>query len=312
MICASYSRAVSSQPRYDGGVGLHSPLVELADARLDEHHVRLLLKRDDLIHPELPGNKWRKLSHNLAAAREQGHTTLLTFGGAYSNHIRAVAAAGRAFGFSTIGVIRGERAEPLNWSLSYAAVQGMRLTYLDRETYRHKQEPQVLDALRVQLGDVYVLPEGGSNALAVRGCAELAQEIGTGFDLICCSVGSGGTLAGIAAGLARGQRALGFSALKGAGSLDAEVAELQRAAFGATSGNWTINHDFHCGGFAKRTTELDGFIADFHQRHGVDLDWVYVAKMLYGIVTLAERSEFNSGTTIVAVITGPAEPAATS
>jgi len=304
---------VSGLPGYDSGASLrlHSPLAELADARLDEHHVRLLLKRDDLIHPELPGNKWRKLSHNLAAAREQGHTTLLTFGGAYSNHIHAVAAAGRVFGFSTIGVIRGERAEPLNWSLSYATAQGMKLIYLDRETYRHKHEPQVIDALRVRFGDVYVLPEGGSNALAACGCAELPQEIDTGFDLICCPVGSGGTLAGIAAGLAPGQRALGFSALKGAWSLDADVAELQRDAFGTTSGNWTINHDFHCGGFAKRTPELDGFIADFHQRHGVDLDRVYVAKMLYGVVALAEQGEFDSGTTIVAVITGPAEPAAT-
>ena len=215
------------------------------------------------------------------------------------------------FGFSTIGVIRGERAEPLNWSLSYATAQGMELTYLDRETYRHKHEPRVLDALRVRFGNVYVLPEGGSNALAVRGCAELPQEIDTEFDLICCSVGSGGTLAGIAAGLAPGQHALGFSSLKGAWSLDAEVAELQHDAFGTTSGNWTINHDFHCGGFVKRTPELDKFISDFHRRHGVDLDWVYVAKMLYGLVALAERGEFDSGTTIVAVITGAAEPAAT-
>lgn len=179
--------------------------------------MRLLLKRDDFISPDVPGTKWRKLKYNLTAARAEGHTTLLTFGGAYSNHIRAVAAAGRACGFRTIGVIRGERHEPLNWSLSYATSQGMQLTYLDRGTYRHKHELPVLDGLREHFGDVYVLPEGGSNALALRGCAELPTEL-PGFDVICCACGTGGTLAGIASGLQPGQSALGFSALKAGSS----------------------------------------------------------------------------------------------
>lgn len=193
---------------------LPTPAQELVDPRIDERGMRLLLKRDDLIDPTVPGNKWRKLEHNLLAAEEQGRTTLLTFGGAYSNHIRAVAGVGRACGFRTVGVIRGDRTEPLNWSLSYAASQGMQLTYLDRETYRHKHEPEVLDGLRERFGDVYVLPEGGSNALAVQGCAELPAEITAEFDVICCPCGTGGTLAGIAAGLPPGQRVLGFSVLR--------------------------------------------------------------------------------------------------
>ncbi len=212
---------------------LPSPLQEVADDRLARAGVRLSLKRDDLISRELPGNKWRKLKYNLDAARRQGHDVLLTFGGAYSNHIRATAAAGRAFGFSTIGVIRGEEHLPLNPSLSYAAGQGMRLAYLDRTTYRAKAEPDVVAALRDRFGDFYLIPEGGSNGLAARGCAEIPAEIGRPFDVMCCPCGTGGTLAGIAAGLGDGQRALGFSVLKGGQFLTGTVAGLQTEAFGA-------------------------------------------------------------------------------
>src|SRR5262249_53796946 len=155
-----------------------------------------------------------KLKDNLAAAEEQGHTRLLTFGGAFSNHIRAVAAAGYYFGFTAIGVIRGEENRPLNESLAYAVSRGMRLRYLDRSTYRQKADPAVLAALVDEFGPCYVLPEGGTNALAVRSCAELPVEINVGFDVICCACGTGGTLAGIASALPDGkQRALGFAVL---------------------------------------------------------------------------------------------------
>lgn len=279
-------------------------LVELRDERLESRGVRLHLKRDDLIHPELPGNKWRKLKHNLVAARAAGHTTLLTFGGAYSNHLRATAAAGHYFGFRTIGVVRGEEHQPLNESLAYAIGRGMELTYLDRETYRRKTSPEIIAALHAQFGEFYLLPEGGSNALAVLGTAELPPEIDIPFDVICCACGTGGTLAGIAAALNHGQRALGFSALKGGQFLDAEVSRLQREAFGAVTTNWSIEHDFHFGGFAKRKPDLDHFITDFAARHTLRLDWVYVAKMLYGTYTLIERNTFPPSTTIIAVITG--------
>lgn len=290
---------------------LPTPLHELDDSRLHERGVRLLLKRDDLIDLDVPGNKWRKLEHNLLEAEARGHTTLLTFGGAYSNHIRAVAVGGRACGFRTVGVIRGERTEPLNWSLSYATSQGMQLTYLDRETYRHKHEPEVIEGLRERFGDFYLLPEGGSNALAVRGCAQLPAEITAEFDVICCPCGTGGTLAGIASGLKPGQRALGFSVLKSGRFLEGDVAALQEQAFGAATDNWSINQEFHFGGFAKRTDELDRFIADFQRRHGLVLDWIYVAKMLYGVFALADRGDIRSGTTVIAVVTGPGEDPAT-
>ena len=266
--------------------------------------MRLFLKRDDLIHPEIPGNKWRKLKYNVAAAAEQGHHTVLTFGGAYSNHIRATAAAGAHFGLATIGVIRGEEHVPLNPSLADAASRGMTLTYLDRARYREKESREVQEALRRKFGDFYLVPEGGSNEPGVRGCAEIPREIDVEFDVICCSCGTGGTLAGIAAGLQSPQRAIGFSALKGAEYLNSRVDDLQRRAFGFNSGNWTIEHAFHFGGFARRTPELDRFIGNFHAQHGVFLEWVYVAKMMHGIYTLIERGDVREGSTVVAVITG--------
>jgi 1-aminocyclopropane-1-carboxylate deaminase len=283
---------------------LPSPVVELDDDVLARHGVSLYLKRDDLIHPEIPGNKWRKLKHNISAATDLGHDTLLTFGGAYSNHIRATAAAGYYFGFSTIGVVRGEKHAPLNPSLAYAASRGMRLVYLDRATYRRKNTEEIVRALHEEFGDFYLLPEGGSNELAAQGCAEVPREIDLDFDVICCPCGTGGTLGGIAAGLRAGQRAIGFSALKGGQFLAAEVEELQRRAFGAGSGNWTIEYDFHCGGFAKKPLELQAFIDAFKERHGLVLDWVYVAKMMYGIFALARKGALERGARVVAVITG--------
>ena len=283
-------------------VNLPSPLAELHDDRLTRPGIRLYLKRDDLIHPDIPGNKWRKLKYNLAVAKEQDYMRLLTFGGAFSNHIRATAAAGRYFGLETIGVIRGEEHLPLNNSLAYAVSQGMRLTYMDRETYRHKNEPGVLAALTDEFGPCYVLPEGGSNGLAVQGCAELPAEVDINFDVICCACGTGGTLAGIAAGLQRDeQRALGFAVLKGGQFLDDEVRRFQQE-YGTITDNWSIDYDFHFGGYAKRKPALDDFIADFKARHRITLDWVYEGKMLYGLFARIAEGMFPAGTVIVTVL----------
>jgi 1-aminocyclopropane-1-carboxylate deaminase len=285
------------------GLRLPSPLEELHDDRLARAGLRLLLKRDDLISPAIPGNKWRKLKHNLRAARDGGHDVLLTFGGAYSSHIRATAAAGHHYGFATIGIIRGEEHQPLNPVLSAAAGYGMRLEYLDRTSYRDKDNPALIASLHRRFGGFFLLPEGGSNTLAARGCAGIPAEITRPFDVICVPCGTGGTLAGLAHGLSAGQRALGFAVLRG-DFLDRQVTELQAAAFGAPSANWSINHDFHFGGFARRKPALDDFIAGFTARHGLHLDWVYTAKMMYGIYALAARGAFPPGTTLVALITG--------
>jgi 1-aminocyclopropane-1-carboxylate deaminase len=274
---------------------------ELRDERASGAGLRLYLKRDDLIHPEVPGNKWRKLKYNLAEARVRNQGTLLTFGGAYSNNIRATAAAGYYHGFSTIGVVRGEEHLPLNPTLTYAVEHGMHVTYLDRERYRNKTSGSVIEALRAEFGDFYLLPEGGSNALAVRGCSELPAEITTRFDVICCAVGTGGTLAGIAAGLPAGPRALGFATVKGGGFLTDDVRRLQED-FGEVTGNWSIETDYHFGGFARRTAELDHFVEEFRALHGINLDWVYEAKMMYGLFAQAAAGAFDRGAVIVAVL----------
>ncbi|MDI3385932.1 pyridoxal-phosphate dependent enzyme [Streptomyces sp. B-S-A8] len=294
---------------------LPSPLHGLDDERFTRHGVRLLLKRDDLIHPDLPGNKWRKLAPNLRAAAGR---PVLTFGGAYSNHLRATAAAGRLLGFDTIGVVRGDELahRPLNPSLARCAADGMRLHFVDRSTYRRKGEPEVRNALLAAAGvdpqQIHVVPEGGSNPLAVQGCTELGAELREAADVVAVACGTGGTLAGLAAGLAPGQRAIGVSVLKG-GFLTAEVERLQRETFGERTGAWRLEDRFHCGGYARTTPELDAFAADFEHRHGLPLERHYVAKMLYALKTLTEEGVFPAGTRLVAVLTGrpwePAQPA---
>ncbi|MGW1195061.1 1-aminocyclopropane-1-carboxylate deaminase/D-cysteine desulfhydrase [Streptomyces sp. NPDC002536] len=282
---------------------LPSPLAEVTDERFARRGLRLLLKRDDLIHPDLPGNKWRKLEPNLDAAVAAGRRTLLTFGGAYSNHLRATAAAGRLLGFATVGVVRGEELadRPLNPSLAQCAADGMELRFVDRGTYRRKAEPEVLARLAPE--GAFVVPEGGSNAAAAQGCTALGRELRGVADVVGVACGTGGTLAGLAGGLAAGQRAIGFPVLKG-GFLGPEVERLQREAFGGRRGDWQLDERFHFGGYAKSSAELEEFAEDFAARHRVRLERVYVTKMLFGLTALAEEGAFTPGSTVAAVITG--------
>ncbi|MEU9588572.1 1-aminocyclopropane-1-carboxylate deaminase/D-cysteine desulfhydrase [Streptomyces sp. NPDC048219] len=283
---------------------LPSPVQEAVDERFERRGVRLLLKRDDLIHPDLVGNKWRKLAPNLATAHGR---TVVTFGGAYSNHLRATAAAGRLLGLSTVGVVRGQElaGRPLNPSLARCVADGMRLHFTDRSAYRRKADPGTLAALLRAAGaeDAVVVPEGGSNAAAVRGCRALGEELAEHADVVALACGTGGTLAGLAAGLPRGRRALGIPVLKG-GFLADEIRRLQQRAFGGPRGTWSLDDRFHGGGYARVSPELDSFAADFERRHGLPVERVYVAKMLHGLLTLAEEGAFPRGTTLAAVITG--------
>lgn len=283
---------------------LPSPLREVADGRFERHGVRLLLKRDDLIHPELVGNKWRKLAPNLAAADGR---TVLTFGGAYSNHLRATAAAGRLLGLRTVGVVRGEElaGRPLNPSLARCAADGMRLHFVPRSVYRRRTDPDTLaEVLRAaDAGDAYVVPEGGSNAAAVRGCRGLGRELAGEADVAAVACGTGGTLAGLAAGFAGAGRSLGIPVLRG-GFLTEDIRALQTEAFGGPRGDWSLDERFHAGGFARVPAPLEAFAADFEQRHGVPVERLYVAKLLHALVTLVEEGAFPRGSTVAAVITG--------
>jgi len=288
-----------------------SPLQQLQSPLLEQANIRLFVKRDDLIHPLFGGNKWRKQKYNLVYAKQHQFHTLLTFGGAWSNHIYATAAAARHFGFNSIGIIRGEKHSPLNATLSFAETCGMQLHYVSRDQYRHKHESQFLQKLKQQFGNVYILPEGGSNSLALKGCEEIVSEInnetGTPFDVICCASGTGATLAGLIAGIKAepGKNkplAIGFSALKGGRFLNNEVKTFLQNK--KVYSNWRIEERFHFGGYAKINDELIHFIQQFQKQYGFALDAVYTGKMFYGLFKLIESKTFQPGTTIVAVHSG--------
>lgn len=281
------------------------PLQEIEDFTLYSRGVRLLVHRADLIDPQISGNKWHKLRYNLQAAREQGHDTVLSFGGAYSNHIHALAIAASAAGLRSIGVIRGEISAPLNPTLRAAAAHGMTLHAMERSRYRERENADVIAELRARYGDVYVIPEGGSNALGVRGCAEWIASIdANSFDVACCPVGSGGTLAGIIAGLAGRKRALGVGVLKAGTHLHERVSRLASDYCGHAHSNWDIAPDYHHGGYAKFSPELLAFTQNFTRRHGIALEPIYTGKLFYAIYDMVQRNRFKPGTTLLALHTG--------
>ncbi|MGI4759087.1 MAG: 1-aminocyclopropane-1-carboxylate deaminase/D-cysteine desulfhydrase [Janthinobacterium lividum] len=283
-------------------------MVPLPHPTATSRGVRLLLWRDDLLNPDLPGNKARKLKYNLQAARAEGHTRLLTFGGAYSNHLAAVAAAGRLYGFETTGLVRGEAHLPLYPTLARCVADGMVLHYLDRTTYRRRAEPAFLAEVQQQFGPAYLLPEGGTNALALRGVAELIGELRqhTEFDAVAVAAGTGGTLAGLALGVAQASylaRVVGVAALKGADFLRDEVRALL-AAGDAASADFELHTGYHFGGYAKLPPELRAFIRQFEADYGVLLDPIYTGKLLVGVLDLIALGHFAPGSTVVAVHTG--------
>ena len=266
--------------------------------------VELYVKREDLNHPTISGNKFRKLKYNLLAAREAGKATLLTFGGAFSNHIYATAAAGKAYGFKTIGVIRGEEQLPLNATLSFAQSCGMQFHYMDRSTYRKKQEADVIEGLKQKYGSFYLIPEGGTNTLAIKGCTEiLSEREKEEFNYFCLAVGTGGTMAGIIRSLQGKEKIIGFSSLKG-DFLQDEVNKLFKQYNFQNHPNWIINNDFHFGGYAKVKPQLMEFIHAFESKEGFQLDPIYTGKALYGIYSLIEQGYFPEGSKILFIHTG--------
>ncbi len=281
-----------------------SPLQPLQHSLFEEKKVTVWVKRDDLLHPDVSGNKGRKLMYNLSEAQRLGHDTLLTFGGAFSNHIYATAAAGKLLGLRTIGLIRGEPHALLNPTLQFAAEQGMELHYLSRTDYRLKHTPDFQQSLQTRFGRHYLVPEGGSNVLALQGCAELVAEIEQPFDVLCCACGTGGTLAGLLTGLPPTARALGFSALKGGDFLRDDVQNLCNQANHPIVASWEIITAYHFGGYAKATPELLAFRERFEQTFAVPLDLTYTAKMFFGLFDMIRADAFAPHTRLVALHTG--------
>ncbi|OYD96517.1 1-aminocyclopropane-1-carboxylate deaminase [Nostoc sp. 'Peltigera membranacea cyanobiont' 210A] len=289
-----------------------TPPVQQINSEIARHAgVELYVLRLDLMHPWVNGNKWFKLKYNLLEAKEKNFTTLLTFGGAYSNHIYATAAAGNLFGFRTIGVIRGEERLPLNPTLSFAVQRGMQLVYLNREMYRQRNTPALEEYLRQRFGEVFIIPEGGSNLNGVRGCIEIVSDAMIAFDHICVACGTATTLAGIALSLHKGQRAIAFPVLKNGAFLAQEIESLltNYLASGlptlySSPASWELVCDYHFGGYAKVNDELLLFSQQFTQEHGVPLDYVYTAKMFYGVMDLLQQGFFCKGDRLLLVHTG--------
>jgi len=267
---------------------------------LNEKQISLTIKREDLIHPLISGNKYRKLKYNIEAAKIEGFNALLTFGGAFSNHIAATAYAGRLHGLKTIGIIRGDELAQkwkMNSTLLQASKHGMQFKFVSREAYRQKQSEDLLNILKSEFGSFYLLPEGGSNALAIRGCEEILTSEDSQFDVVCSSVGTGGTIAGIINATRPNQSVLGFPALKG-DFLTEDICNF------TSRKNWQLQTDYHFGGYAKVSRELVHFINDFREKTQIPLDPIYTGKLLYGILDLVKKDLFKPKTSILAIHTG--------
>ena len=283
-----------------------TPIQEIEEPFLEEAGVRLLIKREDQSHPLVSGNKWWKLKYNLLEAIKEKKETLLTFGGAFSNHIFATAAAANELGIKSIGIIRGEEKAPLNPTLAFAKENGMQLKYVSRENYRQKTDADFIEKLREEFGDFYLIPEGGTNGLALKGCEEFARQIlaKIDFDYLCLPVGTGGTMAGIIEGLKDKKKVMGFSVLKGGEFLEEEVNRFLQNRRVVTLTHWQLEHRFHFGGYGKTTATLNQFMSSQMERHRLPLDHVYTAKMLFGVLKMIAEGSFKKSTTIMVLHTG--------
>jgi 1-aminocyclopropane-1-carboxylate deaminase len=258
------------------------------------------VKREDLIHPIVSGNKFRKLKYNILQAKAEKKTKILTFGGAFSNHIAAVAFAAKENGLQSVAIIRGDELENKvneNPTLSFARKCGMQFDFVSRETYRKKSEPDFIENLKEEYGDFYLIPEGGTNELAIKGCQEILNEDDNAFDYICCSVGTGGTISGIINSTNEYQKVLGFSALKG-DFLKDEICKF------AKNNRWDLISDYHFEGYGKINNELVAFINTFYKQTKIPLDSIYTGKMLFGVFELIKKGFFPVNSKILVIHTG--------
>lgn len=264
------------------------------------NNIELSIKREDLLHPFISGNKFRKLKYNLKEAKQLSFKTLVTFGGAFSNHILATAAAGKEYGFETIGIIRGNELENnycKNPTLVKAEEFGMKFYFVDRESYRLKDKSDFFFNLKNELNDFYLVPEGGTNDLAIKGCEEILLEEDKQFDFVCCAVGTGGTITGLINSSSENQKIIGFPALKG----DFLFNDIRKFAKKA---NWDLNLNYHFSGYGKVNSELIAFLNDFYNKTNIPLDPIYTGKMMFGVVELINKGYFPEDSKILVIHTG--------
>jgi 1-aminocyclopropane-1-carboxylate deaminase len=268
-----------------------------------EKQVQVSMLRLDSIHPEVSGNKFFKLKYNLTEAKNQSKNTILTFGGAYSNHIYATASATQEVGLQSIGIIRGDHQDLKNPTLLHAQSKGMNLHFISREEYRKKNTPEFLTKLQSQFGNFYLIPEGGTTSQAILGTAEILQEEHYNFTHICTSIGTGGTYCGLAESLAPHQTLLGFSSLKGE-FIRKEIQQLLEKYHIQGKGNLAVMTSYHFGGYAKWNPELIRFMHEFHKDFGIILDPIYTSKMVFGFWDLLQKKHFPANSKILLIHTG--------
>ena len=267
---------------------------------LSEKKIKLSVLREDLIHPEISGNKFRKLKYNIAEAKQLGYKKILTFGGAFSNHIAATAAAGKLNGLEVLGIIRGEEIEkliPENPTLRFAQNEGMKFKFISREAYRLKDTEEFINQLKSEYSDYYIIPEGGTNDLAIQGCNEILYDDCFDFDYVTTAIGTAGTISGIINSTTDNQTVLGFPALK-TEHFDEEIRKLTKKT------NYSIIDNYHFGGYGKVSEELINFINYFKKTTSIPLDPIYTGKMLFGILDLIQNDYFEENTSILAIHTG--------
>lgn len=265
-------------------------------------NIKLTIKREDLIHPYVSGNKFRKLKYNLLEANKLNHHTLLTFGGAYSNHLLAVAFAAHQNNFNSIGVVRADEITKeqidQNPTLSKCVLYGMQLFFVTREQYRDKSSETFFNDLKIKFGDFFLIPEGGSNENAVLGCQEILTEEDQQFNIVCCAVGTGGTISGLIRSSVKNQLILGFPALKG-DFLDREIRN-----FVEKSDNWRLIHDYHFGGYAKLNDDYIQWLNDFYDETKIPLDPIYTGKMMFGVIDMIKHQKIEKNQSILCIHTG--------
>lgn len=266
-------------------------------------NIEVWVKRLDQVHPLASGNKFFKLKYNLEQAISENHDTILTFGGAYSNHIYATAAAAKSLGLHSIGIIRGEETLPLNPTLASAKENGMTIHYVAREAYRKKTEPEFLLSLKEKFGNFYLIPEGGTNAEAIKGTSEILEEKDSEFTHIACSIGTGGTFAGIANSIEEHQMLLGFSSLKG-DFIHEEIKDLLQNQQVTPMGKYQILDQFHFGGYGKVNADLIDFVKWFYKEFEIALEPIYTGKMIYGLFELIKNETIESDSKILIIHTG--------
>lgn len=281
-----------------------TPPIDPIKLEVNPNNIKVDMLRIDKVHEYVSGNKWYKLKYNLIKAKEEKHNTLLTFGGAFSNHILATAVAAKEAGFKSIGIIRGEETKPLNPTLRLATFIGMELHYVSRELYKSKTKPEFIKELKDRFGSFYLVPEGGTNQVAIRGVKEiLTHELVASYDYIISAVGTGGTLAGLISKANDNVEIIGISALKG-DFLTGEVKNWLQLIGKEHLTNWKVSSNYHFGGYAKHKRELIAFINNFKITNSIPLDPIYTGKMMYAIMDMAANEKFKPNSKVLAIHTG--------